>query len=323
MGFVKTLTNWMGHGTPTAGHEKAAEAGSVPLEDGLIHLCAEAQLAAYCERLNQAPAGWLGLYLKPEPGFEPTENGHWFDMRMANIVKCQVAEVMNATAIRIFLLSDFSCVILAFGKQMRKTEKQLVEPIQHLLYDNAPLATARLLDLSVAWNTLAEISKEKYQAWMEVKNQETLTGAHQAELDDQLLKLPEFSSRMEKLRRGRMKPVILLVEDDKATSRLVGALLKDYEVHAAFSANQAVELYYKTAPDVVFLDIGLPDVSGLEVLRSFRAAEAAKVVMLTANSSQANLQDALQSGAQGFIAKPFTAEKLLSAVNKLKKQQPV
>ena len=72
-----------------------------------------------------------------------------------------------------------------------------------------------------------------------------------------------------------------------------------------------------SAPDAVLLNIGLPDASGLEVLKCIRALDPyAYVVMLTGQASRENVLQATQLGAKGFIGKPFTSEKLLSCIAK-------
>lgn len=113
-------------------------------------------------------------------------------------------------------------------------------------------------------------------------------------------------------RRERRLPCVLVVEDDNVTRRVVAAALKNkYALITADTAHQAVELYLLHAPDIVFLDINLPDRSGFEVLRQLTACDPdAYVIMFSGNSYLDNLTAAFDAGASGFIAKPFDKQKL-------------
>lgn len=128
------------------------------------------------------------------------------------------------------------------------------------------------------------------------------------------------------MRRDRRLLQVLVVEDDPSTSLLLAQLMNQHHLVAtAYDAVEAVREYRKTVPDMVLLDIGLPDISGLELLRKMIAADPhAYVVMLTANAFKANLDKALESGAKGFMAKPFNREKLNSYIQtalQLKRQR--
>lgn len=105
---------------------------------------------------------------------------------------------------------------------------------------------------------------------------------------------------------------VMLVEDDPLTRRLVtGAFKENYALITAESAEEAVANYLLHAPDIVFLDIGLPDASGLQVLQSIMDSDPeAYVVMFSGNSYLDNVTTALGIGASGFVGKPFKKEKM-------------
>lgn len=113
-------------------------------------------------------------------------------------------------------------------------------------------------------------------------------------------------------RRNRKSHYVMIVEDDPMTRRMVSHAFKDsYAVVTAANAHDAIANYLLYAPDIVFLDIGLPDASGFEVLKDIVATDAeAYVVMFSGNSYLDNVTAALSSGAAGFIAKPFKKENL-------------
>lgn len=124
--------------------------------------------------------------------------------------------------------------------------------------------------------------------------------------------LGEVFDEAKKLRRTRLPLHVMIVEDDALTRRIVSGTFKEnYAIIAAANAQEAVANYLMHAPDIVFLDIGLPDTSGFDVLRQIMALDPqAYVVMFSANSYLENVTAALCAGASGFIAKPFRKEKM-------------
>lgn len=119
-------------------------------------------------------------------------------------------------------------------------------------------------------------------------------------------------------RKKRTTPDILVVEDDAFLQRLVGNLFtKDFRVMSAKSGADALDLYVQQAPDMVFLDIGLPDINGHDVLAKLLELDPyAYVVMLSGLASRENVLKCLEQGAKGFVGKPFTPEKLFFYVHK-------
>ncbi len=115
-----------------------------------------------------------------------------------------------------------------------------------------------------------------------------------------------------KIRKARQPQHVMLVEDDALTRRIVASSLKDrFAVITAHDAHEAVANYLLFAPDIVFLDIGLPDASGFAALKQIIAIDPdAYVVMFSGNSYLDNVVKALTCGASGFVAKPFRQEKL-------------
>lgn len=113
----------------------------------------------------------------------------------------------------------------------------------------------------------------------------------------------------------------VLIVDDAAFMRM---MLKDiltkngYEVVAeANDGVQAVEMYKEHKPDLVTMDITMPEKDGIEALKEIRAIdEGANVIMCSAMGQQAMVIEAIQSGAKDFIVKPFQADRVLEAVKK-------
>lgn len=113
----------------------------------------------------------------------------------------------------------------------------------------------------------------------------------------------------------------ILIVDDAAFMRM---MIKDilskngYDVVGeAENGAVAVEKYADLKPDLVTMDITMPEMDGIEALKKIKAADpAARVVMCSAMGQQAMVVEAIQSGAKDFIVKPFQADRVLEAVSK-------
>ena len=114
----------------------------------------------------------------------------------------------------------------------------------------------------------------------------------------------------------------ILVCDDAAFMRM---MIKDiltkngYNIAGeAENGLKAVEKYNETKPDLVLMDITMPEMDGIQALKKIKEMDpAAKVVMCSAMGQQAMVIEAIQSGAKDFIVKPFHAERVLEAVKKV------
>lgn len=124
--------------------------------------------------------------------------------------------------------------------------------------------------------------------------------------------LGDVFSEAKKLRKHRSPQYIMVVDDDPLTRKLVTTAFKEkYALITACDAQEAVANYLLYAPDIVFLDIGLPNINGFSVLQQLITSDPeAYIVMFSGNSYLDNVTAALNSGAAGFIAKPFKKEKL-------------
>ena len=110
---------------------------------------------------------------------------------------------------------------------------------------------------------------------------------------------------------------VLLVEDDPVTRWMVRNALK-YECNLATvsEAHKAFDMYASFQPDIVFLDINLPDTNGYDVLQWIMHNDpGASVVMFSSNDNLDNIASAMDQGARGFIAKPFLKDQLLHYIH--------
>jgi two-component system chemotaxis response regulator CheY len=113
----------------------------------------------------------------------------------------------------------------------------------------------------------------------------------------------------------------VMVVDDAAFMRLRACKVLEehgHEVLQAVNGADAVRQYAEHRPDAVLLDITMPEMDGLEALREIRKIDPfARVAMVTAMGQQAVVMEALRAGAKDFVLKPFQAERVLGAVQKL------
>ena len=109
---------------------------------------------------------------------------------------------------------------------------------------------------------------------------------------------------------------ILLVDDEVAIQRAVAPLLRSrgYEVDVVGTGREAVDAVTERSPDLVVLDLGLPDLEGIEVCRRIRKASKAPIVVLSARGGEADKVAALDIGADDYVTKPFGSEELLARI---------
>lgn len=110
------------------------------------------------------------------------------------------------------------------------------------------------------------------------------------------------------------KPLILVVEDDAPIRNLICTTLKthEYKYLTAPNGREALMLASSHNPDVVFLDLGLPDMDGVEVIREIRSWSNMPIIVISARSDDEDKITALDSGADDYLTKPFSVEELLA-----------
>ena len=110
------------------------------------------------------------------------------------------------------------------------------------------------------------------------------------------------------------KPVILVVEDDAPVRNLMSTTLKthEYKYLTAPTGREAVMMALSHNPDVVFLDLGLPDMDGVEVIKQIRSWSNMPIIVISARSEDEDKITALDAGADDYLTKPFSVEELLA-----------
>jgi two-component system KDP operon response regulator KdpE len=107
---------------------------------------------------------------------------------------------------------------------------------------------------------------------------------------------------------------VLVIDDEPQIVRALSINLRArrYEVHSAASGAAALSVAAKNPPDVVLLDLGLPDMDGVEVIAGLRGWTSAPIIVLSGRSGGGDKVDALDAGADDYVTKPFGMEELMA-----------
>lgn len=114
----------------------------------------------------------------------------------------------------------------------------------------------------------------------------------------------------------------ILVVDDAAFMRMTIRQMIEPQGHEvvgeAGTGVEAIEMYSKVKPEVVLMDITMPDMNGIEAVKRIKELDNnAKVIMCSAVGQQMQIAEAIKNGAENFIVKPFQKETLYAAINKV------
>lgn len=110
------------------------------------------------------------------------------------------------------------------------------------------------------------------------------------------------------------KPKILVVEDDRAVRNLIVTTLEtqDYLYHTAENGRDAIREAAMARPDVMILDLGLPDLDGVKIIRNIREWSTLPIIVVSARTEDGEKIEALDAGADDYLTKPFSVEELLA-----------
>ena len=111
-------------------------------------------------------------------------------------------------------------------------------------------------------------------------------------------------------------PIVLVVEDDKAIVHLLSTILdaNDYRVVQVSTGREALSTISSHCPDVVLLDLGLPDMDGSEIIRSVRSWSRMPIIVISARNAELDKAAALDMGADDYLTKPFGTVELLARI---------
>lgn len=119
-----------------------------------------------------------------------------------------------------------------------------------------------------------------------------------------------------------VKPLLLLVDDDSFQRQLLRRMLHGLPLDLIFASNgnEALTMLRSHRPDIVLMDVALPDINGVEVIRRIRIVPAlarTPVIFITGNSTKLVVAESLHVGAEDFMAKPFSRTRLLASISRL------
>lgn len=116
--------------------------------------------------------------------------------------------------------------------------------------------------------------------------------------------------------------LVLVVEDDKPIRNLITTTLKmnDYRFITAVRGNEAIMLNASHKPDIIILDLGLPDIDGVEVIEHIRTWSDVPIIIVSARSEDRDKITALDKGADDYLTKPFSVDELLARLRVIQRR---
>ena len=113
-----------------------------------------------------------------------------------------------------------------------------------------------------------------------------------------------------------IKPLILIVEDDKPIKKFMKVSLEaqGYKCMETEFGNSAITLIFSHNPDIIVLDLGLPDIDGLKVIEKVRESTKARIIVVSARGLEREKIEALDKGADDYLTKPFSVAELLARI---------
>ena len=109
---------------------------------------------------------------------------------------------------------------------------------------------------------------------------------------------------------------VLVIDDEPQILRAlrINLRVRQYEVQTALTGAQALEVAARNPPDVVILDLGLPDLDGVEIIGGLRGWSAAPIIVLSGRADSTDKVEALDAGADDYVTKPFNMDELLARI---------
>jgi two-component system chemotaxis response regulator CheY len=227
---------------------------------------------------------------------------------------------------RFFVCHDNDVFIINKAFTNRKTS-QIIEHIKTIvpsLTEHAPHSNhdlASLFEINIEWEKLKSICMlkiSKYELYLrDLKRQRISSGDRNVRIAATAHAEAKLKSTFSTRRNNRKSSEILIIEDDLFSQKLAkNSIGSEHNVSASSSGKEGLNNYLHIAPDLLFLDINLPDLTGHEVLKRVLEIDPdAYVIMLSGNGDKENVLNAMQQGAKGFIGKPFNKERLYQYIN--------
>ena len=241
------------------------------------------------------------------------------------LLKRSVRETLDDAISQIYVTYDNDVFIQGWGLTHRRLD-ELLTRLAYELDSSSLQGIASLYEIGVHWDALERLcmakmqNSEKYYAEQKQKDKAKVDSDESGSSKGGLMENIDSSlvATIAQRRAKRTHPIVLVAEDDLFSQVLVKKSLEsDYMLCIAKDGQGAIMNYIKYAPDILFLDIELPDINGQDVLKIIKALDKdAYVVMFSGNGDRTNVITALDNGAQGFVGKPFTRDKLVQYIER-------
>lgn len=273
----------------------------------------EHHFLTFLEKIKKDPGGWLGyrfalseqlqhndLISKPE---HIKGKLHKLRKESEDLTKELAGKVKDDSTAMIYHFSDSDIVMLV--RPGKDADRDAIHAVFKDIEKRLGQKLCEHHNLTKDLYTYQKLADQRFISANRVRAYEAMADANR------VASIP--------LRRERRDdPVIMIVEDDRFTASYAATILnKDYDIVIAKTGEEAIAHYIDHAPDMVFLDIHLPGLDGIDTLRALRKADPeAFIFMLSVDTVKTNIVAATQEGASGFLKKPFGKERLLAAVGK-------
>lgn len=284
----------------------------------IIESQAEIRLIQTLESIKAAPNNrrclWLGLSTL-QSGVTPAE-----------LAACltQISRHINGDDCQLYQL--FNTDICILSKSLDRDQQSLIhDALSRTLDRPLPETLVRLHELALDWGKIAVMAENVLQAKRAIAQRQQQE--MQRRMREEILNFTvpaNIADRMLQQRRNRSQLEVMVVEDDAFSRQIVyNSLHKLYGTSSAPDGKTALANYVQKSPDVLFLDIDLPDITGHEVLQKIMSFDPkAYIVMLSGNGDRDNVLRAIQSGAKGFVSKPFAKERLIQYIERCPAHRP-
>lgn len=272
---------------------------------------AEYHFLTTLEKIKKAPKGWRALHFGLSQTLDHSTLVSTPSDIEQNIAKARIkSEAFMDELLRqasdlktsiAYLFPDNDAILLA--KIDSESEKQLLQAVFKVMQDELKSGLSQMTNLETDFYSYQKLADQKF---LSAKRFE----AYYAMCDkNKVSSIPVRRQRREDSR-------VLVVEDDRFTASYTANILsKDYDVYVCRNGEESIAAYIDQAPDIVFMDIHLPGLSGHGALQAIKAVDPhAFVVMLSVDTMKENIVGAAEGGAKNFLKKPFSKERLLNVV---------
>jgi len=116
------------------------------------------------------------------------------------------------------------------------------------------------------------------------------------------------------------KLTAMIVEDEKVTNELLSSTFKNFfaDVHSCFNGDEAIKVFNRTKPDVVFVDIIMPGIDGIELSRRIRAENPGQIIIvISASNDIEKISESIEVGVNSFIQKPIDTKKIIELLTNI------